>query len=395
MKQNAIFINELGIANPLGVGKRQIAENLFQGSLAGMVPRSDLVPIETFYVGQVNAVLPVIASGVRGTNTRNNRLMLLALQEIEPQVREVVERFGPDRVAVVLGTSTSGLSDAEPGLIEKALCGKFPANYDYKYQECSAISEFVASYFGTTGPAFTISTACTSSAKTFASAARYINAGICDAAIVGGADTLCRTTLNGFHALNSLSSGICNPFSLNRDGINIGEGAVACVLSKTESDIRLSGIGETSDAHHLNAPDPEGKGAASAMQLALQNAGVSPNDVDYINLHGTATRLNDAMEGLAISQFFGREVPCSSTKPMTGHMLGAAGANEIAFLWMALQDTKELRLPPHIWDQMSDPDMPGLAFVDDIRQKNAGASAMMSNSFAFGGNNISVLLNRE
>jgi len=195
---------------------------------------------------------------------------------------------------------------------------------------------FVAEYLGLDGPAYTIATACSSSAKVFASAQRLIEAGFCDAAIVGGADTLCRMTLNGFDSLEALAKDYCNPFSRNRDGINIGEGAAMFLMSTEESAVSMLGVGESSDAYHVSAPHPEGDGAALAMMRALEAAKLTPGDIDYINLHGTATELNDAMEGRAVSKVFGDRTPCSSTKSMTGHMLGAAGANEVAALWLTL-----------------------------------------------------------
>lgn len=392
---NAIYLNSLGIVNPLGVGKRQVADNLFTGSQAGMVERDDLVLDRSVWVGAVTAALPDIPSKLRKFNTRNNRLMLMALCEIEDEILATIERFGRDRVGVVLGSSTTGISDSEKGITYKVENGYFPDEYDYAYQEIDSISEFVSKYYKLTGLAMTISTACTSSAKSIASAIRYINAGICDAVIVGGADTLCGLTLNGFQSLDSLSSGICNPFSVNRDGINIGEGAVAFIVSKVKGKVCVLGIGESSDAHHFSAPDPTGTGAITAMENALSSADISRTRMSYVNLHGTATQLNDAMEGLAVSHVLGQEVPCSSTKPMTGHMLGAAGASEIAFLWMALQDDyAKGRLPPHLWDKEADENIPALNFVNaDYKDDNVPA-AMMSNSFAFGGNNISVILGR-
>lgn len=381
----AVFLNALGITNPLGVGKAQVAEALFAGSQAGLVRRDDLIPDRSITVGAVVGELPDMPESLAKHDCRNNRLMLLALAEIDSDIRAIIDRYGANRVAVVMGTSTSGVSDAEPAISQKMETGEFPAGYSYARQEMGELASFVAARFGVTGPALTISTACTSSAKTLGTARRYIRAGICDAAIVGGADTLCKLTLNGFHALDSLSDGICNPFSVNRDGITVGEGAAVFVLSRDEAMIRLAGVGESSDAHHLSAPDPAGRGAETAMRAAVEDAGIASTSVGYINLHGTATRLNDAMESGAVSRVFGREVSVSSTKPMTGHMLGAAGANEIAFLWLAMH--KDGKLPPHLWDGMVDPDL------EPINLGGQGAAkAMLSNSFAFGGNNISVLL---
>ncbi|HEX7969799.1 MAG TPA: beta-ketoacyl synthase N-terminal-like domain-containing protein, partial [Stellaceae bacterium] len=246
------------------------------------------------------------------------------------------------------------------------------------------------------GPAYTIATACSSSGKIFASAQRLIDAALCDAALVGGADTLCRLTLNGFHSLEALAADYCNPFSRNRDGINIGEGAAIFLMSREPARVALLGVGESSDAYHVSAPDPEGTGAMRAMDLALAAARLPASAIDYVNLHGTATPLNDAMEGRAAAALFGNGIPCSSTKAMTGHMLGAAGAGEAGFLWLTLDpDFSDGALPPHLWDGAADPEIPALNLVPPAtRMPITGRSAMLSNSFAFGGSNVAVVLGR-
>jgi 3-oxoacyl-[acyl-carrier-protein] synthase-1 len=211
---------------------------------------------------------------------------------------------------------------------------------------------------------------------------------------VGGADSLCRLTLNGFASLEALSPGMCNPFSVNRDGINIGEGAAAFLVTPDPEAVELLGIGETSDAFHVSAPDPEGAGAEAAMREALIDAAIGADRVGYINLHGTATPLNDSMESLAVAAVFPDTVPCSSTKALTGHLLGAAGATEAAYLWLTLHPGfNPGRLPPHVWDGAADPELAPLDLVARDTPYSAGApGVMMSNSFAFGGNNASLVL---
>jgi 3-oxoacyl-[acyl-carrier-protein] synthase-1 len=269
--------------------------------------------------------------------------------------------------------------------------GAWPHGYVYTRQELGNTAMFVARACGVRGPAYTISTACSSSGKVFASAARLIETGLCDAVLVGGADSLCRLTVNGFASLEAIAKDYCNPFSRNRDGINIGEGAAVFLMSREPGAVALRGVGESSDAHHISAPDPAGTGAVQAMRLALAQAGLTPGDIGYVNLHGTATRLNDVMEGQAVASVFGADVGCSSTKALTGHMLGAAGACEAAFLWLALRQA-DGALPPHIWDGDADAEIPPLRFVE----KNGGGpcTAMLSNSFAFGGSNVAVVLAR-
>jgi 3-oxoacyl-[acyl-carrier-protein] synthase-1 len=327
---------------------------------------------------------------------RNNRLALAALKEIEDDIKIIAKRVQPDRVAVVMGTSTSGIAEGEGALAQRIANGVWPEGFRSSCQEVGNLASFVADYLELGGPAYTISTACSSSAKVFASAQRLIEAGLCDAAVVGGADTLCRTTLGGFASLQALSKDYCNPFSLNRDGINISEGAAVFLMTSEKSAVSLLGVGESSDAFHVSSPHPDGDGAALAMLRALEAAHLKPDQIDYINLHGTATELNDVMEGRAVNKVFGVRTPCSSTKSMTGHMLGAAGANEAAFLWLMLEPSfASGRLPPHIWDGEADPAIPHLNLVPmEFRFGHPERAAALSNSFAFGGSNAAVVLGR-
>src|SRR5277367_4675426 len=327
-----LHLNALGVVNPLGRGKHEVARALFNGSRAGLVQRDDFLPDRSVRVGVVPSMLPLVPPRLARFDCRNNRLALAALNEIEEYVASITERLGPHRVAVVMGTSTSGIAEGEVAVAQRIASGRWPEGFSSSCQEIGNLAAFVADYLELEGPAYTVSTACSSSAKVFASAQRLIEAGMCDAAVVGGADTLCRTTLGGFDSLEALAHDYCNPFSRNRDGINIGEGAAVFLMSRETSPVALLGAGESSDAYHVSAPDPEGIGAALAMSRALEHSGLAPGDIDYINLHGTATPLNDAMEARAVTGIFGDRIPCSSTKPMTGHMLGAAGANEVAFL---------------------------------------------------------------
>jgi len=387
-----IYLNALGLINPLGVGKAAVCDGLFRGVTSGMSRSDSWFADRPVFVGPVTEILPDVAPEHKLYESRNNRLLLAALTEIEDDIRRAITAYGPDRVAVILGTSTSGVGDNELGIAHKMAEGAFPAGFDYDRQDNASPSMFVRRYFGLSGPTMTVSTACTSSAKTLASARRMIEAGICDAAIVGGADSLCKLTLNGFASLELLSETLCNPFSRNRNGINIGEAAAVFLMTRKEAAVRVAGVGETSDAYHMSTPDPEGSGAVNAMKQALESSEYTAADLAYINLHGTATVLNDSMEGKAVSELLG-EVPCSSTKPLTGHTLGAAGSTELAFLWLALQeDYAHHKLPPHIWDGETDPEMSPLNLVEVGATKDAGRPAMMTNSFAFGGNNISVVL---
>ena len=392
-----LTLRDCGIVAPLGRGKAAVARALFEGRRDALVIDETLIPDRPVYVGAVTGELPALPDSLAQFDSRNNRLMLAALIEIRETIEQAIERYGRDRVAVILGTSTSGIGDGEEALATYRRTGAWPNRFHYHQQETSSLSEFAARWLNVTGPAYTVATACSSSAKVFTSARRLINAGLADAAVVGGADTLCRMTLNGFNALEALSKGLCNPFSVRRDGINIGEGASAFLIDREPGAIQLLGAGETSDAHHPTAPDPQGKGAQAAMRQALADASLSPSDIAYVNLHGTATPLNDAMEGAAVHQVFGPRVACSSTKAMTGHMLGATGGCEAAFLWLTLNPAINPAglLPPHLWDGEADPAIPRLNLIDvGTRMPNSDQVAMLSNTFGFGGSNAALVIGR-
>jgi 3-oxoacyl-[acyl-carrier-protein] synthase-1 len=391
-----LFLNDCGIVCPLGLGTAAVARALFAGSPDGLRRDDALIPGRTVFVGAVDGVFPAPPAAAAPLDCRNNRIMLAALAEIAPSVATAVGRYGRDRVAVVLGSSTSGIAEGEKALAAYRKTGRWPDGYHYRQQEPGTLAEFAALALGLGGPAYTVATACSSSAKVFASARRLIGAGLADAVVVGGADSLCRMTLNGFGALEALSKSRCNPFSANRDGISIGEGAAAFLLSAEPGPVELLGIGESSDAYHTTAPDPQGEGARMAMAQALAEAEREPTEIAYVNLHGTATPLNDAMESLAVAALFPATTPCSSTKAMTGHMLGATGGVEAAFLWLALnRATNPGYLPPHLWDGQFDPDLPRLNLVGPgtplVERERL---AMLSNSFGFGGSNVSLILGR-
>ena len=390
-------IPALGIVSPIGIGKSAVARALSEGSQRGLVARPELAQGHSLYVGAVDADLPALPSGLEALDCRNNRLMLLALTEIDAEIRSAIARFGAHRIAVILGTSTAGIAEGDAAYAERRRNGAWPSGFGYRQQETGNLAEFAAQALGITGPAYTIATACSSTGKVFASARRLMQAGICDAAIVGGADTLSRMTVNGFRSLEAVSRARCNPFSVNRDGVNISEAAIAFLLTPEPATVNLRGVGESSDAHHMSAPDPEGHGAALAMTASLADAELTVDEIAYINLHGTGTPLNDAMEGKVVHRLFGDRVPCSSTKGMTGHTLGAAGACEAAFLWLTLHpDYNAGRLPPHVWDGIPDPAIPPLNLVGPGERLSGAVekAAMLSNSFAFGGNNVAVILER-
>ncbi|MGP1716148.1 MAG: beta-ketoacyl-[acyl-carrier-protein] synthase family protein [Methylophilus sp.] len=390
MQQASIYLSHPGIINALGSGRESIAAALWQADTSGMVDETGWIPQRTIPVGRAQGQLPDIPPHLRKFDSRNNQLLLAATLQIQAEIEAAIAQFGPHRVGVVLGTSTSGIAETEAALRVMRTTGELPETYDYAQHEFGSPSRFLSEYFGLTALAYTVSTACTSSAKAFQSARNLIRHRLCDAVIVGGVDSLCNLTFNGFHALESISSTLCNPMSVNRSGINIGEGAALFVMRRDASPFQLLGIGESSDAWHISSPHPEGTGAKQAMQYALQDAALSASDIWYLNLHATATPKNDAMESLAVAEIFSAGVPCSGTKPYTGHTLGAAGATEIAICALAIQDGK---MPAHHWDGCADTEMPALNLVTAETATDAVAPRIcMSNSFAFGGSNASVIL---
>ncbi len=386
-----IYINDMGAINALGCNKAEIARALLTNKTA-LKPYDQLFSGRKTYVGQVSCELPALDKRYAKIDCRNNRMLLAAFSQIQKNYRSLSASINPARIAVILGTSTAGILESEQAYIVHAKTKAMPRRFHYHKQEFGKMAQFVADLCGAKGPIYTISTACSSSGKTFMVAKRLIEANICELCIVGGSDTLSQVPLNGFDALDSMTSNICKPFQIDRDGINIGEGASLFILSKHQSEIIFVGGGETSDAYHITAPDPEGMGAKVAMLKALKDANLNPDDIGYINTHGTATQKNDEMESKAIFDIFTDQVYCSSTKPLTGHTLGAASATELGLCWLLLSTeyNPDKQLPAQVGNDNFDPNLPKIKLTGDnsIWQK----PYFMSNSFAFGGNNISLII---
>ena len=390
-----LYLNQCGIVCALGTTHSAIKSCLFEYAQTGLALSDAYSPGRQIPLGQVDAALPSMEAWPIAQRSRNNQLALAALAQIRPAVDAAIARFGSDRVGIVIGTSTSGIADTESAIRQYVLDGTFPADFHYAQQEMGSPASMLSVELGISGPAYVHSSACSSSAKAMASAARLINMGLCDAVITGGVDTLCAFTVAGFTALESVSAQQCNPLSANRNGINIGEGGALFLMSREPATVGLCGWGESSDGHHMSAPDPAGGGAVIAINQALQRAGVSADQIDYINLHGTATRQNDAMESKVIHQLFGSDVPVSSTKAFTGHTLGAAAAIEAAFCWLAMQDDNaEGILPPNLWDGEQDPTLPTLNVIKPGSRLGRPIRLALSNSFAFGGSNACLIFAR-
>lgn len=390
------YLNDCGIVCALGEGRDAVRAALLHAD-SGVVPTERYSPGRMLPLGlAVHGALPDLSAMPLRLRSRNNQLALAALAQIRPAVDAAIARYGAARVAVIVGTSTSGVAQTETALIARQADGSLPADFTYGQQEMGSPAEVLATELGTGGPAYVHSSACSSSAKAMASGARLLAMGLCDAVVTGGVDTLCRFTVAGFAALDSVSAERCNPLGATRKGINIGEGAALFLMTREPAPVALLGWGESSDGHHISAPDPSGQGAKIAIEQALRRAGVSPPEVDYINLHGTATIQNDAMESKVVAEVFGNGVAVSSTKPLTGHALGAAGGIEAALCWLLMQDDNpEGRLPPHLWDGVPDPALPTLAVVQRGARLGRPLSRVLSNSFAFGGSNAALLLGRS
>jgi 3-oxoacyl-[acyl-carrier-protein] synthase I len=390
----AIYLQAQSCVCALGDTPAAIRAALWAGMPSGVAPSDAYTPGRPLALGRVTSALPPLDRLPAAQRSRNNALLLAALAPLRDAAGAAIARFGPSRVAVVVGVSTAGLDEGLAALARHEAGAGWPAGYQYAVQEMGNAAQCVAQQLGATGPAYAISTACSSGAKALATGARLLRSGAVDAVVAGGGDALSAFTIAGFSALDAVSAQRCNPLSANRSGINIGEGAALFLMGRDEGPVRLAGWGESADAHHMSAPDPTGRGAAAAMQRALARAGIAASDVDYVNLHGTATALNDEMESLAVAQVLGQDVAVSSTKPLTGHALAAAGAIEAAIAWHTLVDNPQGRLPVHWWDDVADAKLPALRPVAPGTALGRPVRHVLSNSFAFGGSNASLLFAR-
>ncbi len=388
---SAVYLQAQSCVCALGDTPEAIRAGLWADAPSGVVPTDLHTPGRVLHLGGVTTPLPSVQGLSDKQRSRNNALLLAALAPLRERIQSAVDRFGPNRVAVVLGVSTAGLDEGVAAVHQFHAGFGWPPRYDYALQEMGNAAQCVAQQLGVTGPAYVISTACSSGAKALATGARLLRSGLVDAVVAGGGDALSGFTIAGFSALDAVSAERCNPLSANRRGINIGEGAALFLMGRDEGPVRLAGWGESADAHHMSAPEPSGRGAAEAMQRALARAGIAPHQIDYVNLHGTATEQNDAMESLAVERVLGRAVPVSSTKPLTGHALAGAGAIEAAFAWHTLVDNPAGRLPVHWWDGVVDAALPALSPVAPGMSLGRPVRHVLSNSFAFGGSNASLL----
>ncbi len=390
---NPLVLSCCATANPLGLGCDATISALRDGRPG--LRRNDFedAGLDT-WIGRVDGLEdePVIG-GLAKFDCRNNRLAQLGLRQdgFEGAVAGARSRYGAHRIAVLIGTSTSGVHETELAYRKRdASTGALPASFRYRYsQNVFSVADFVRRFLGLQGPAAAISTACSSSAKVFASAHRLIETGFADAAVVGGVDSLCLTTLYGFGSLELLSREPCRPCDAARDGISIGEAAGFALLERAggcPGEIALLGYGESSDGYHMSAPHPEGAGVHLAMTDALARAGVAAAEIDYINMHGTGTPANDRAEDVALHRIFGDSIPCSSTKGWTGHTLGAAGITEAIISALCLEHSW---IPGSLNTRALDPALKSRIVLDGEERP---LRRVLSNSFGFGGNNCSLVL---
>lgn len=398
-KMTPLTITDYTMVSALGAGQENNWDEIIH-QRSGLRPCSfENTEKLTTWVGEVSNLAAVtLPAEFAQYQCRNNQLAYYALQQdgFIPQVQALRQRYGKKRIGVFIGTSTSGVQQLEQAYFEwHQTKQNLPDWFDYRTtHNCFSAADFVQAFFGLEGYAVAISTACSSSAKIFASAARAIKAGICDAAIVGGVDTLCLTTLYGFNSLQLLSPDKCAPFAENRRGISIGEAAGFAILeaenhkqnSPASGSVKLLGFGESSDAYHMSSPHPEGLGAYAAMQQALQLSSLSAADIQYVNMHGTGTKANDSAEAQAVLSLLGSEVACSSTKAWTGHSLGAAGIIEALIAVLAIKNST---MPANLCASEIDNAIPCNILSTN---KAAELSHVMTNSFGFGGTNCSLVL---
>ena len=375
-----------------GLGNQALWESLL-AHRSGLAP-NDLPHVSLVtHIGRVRGLEDLPLPPAFSTwDSRNNRLALLALRQdgLEAAVLRLRERYGSRRIAVVLGTSTASIGSTEEAYRLRENDTELPSAFrEHIVHSPYSLVDFVRCYLGLEGPALSVSTACSSSARVFGSAERMLRLGLADAALVGGVDTLCLTVLYGFNSLELISAEPCRPFDVERKGLSIGEGAGFAILERgRDGELLFEGYGESSDAYHMSSPHPEGLGVRLAMENALASAAIDTTAIDYVNLHGTATCINDQVEGEVMRALFAKPVACSSVKGWTGHTLGAAGIVEAVISLLCL---KGGLIPATLNCRTVEPRFAQYVRTTSTRQR---LRRVMSNSFGFGGNNCSLVFGR-
>lgn len=390
-----LYIEDYNLICSLGDSRAQVWDRLVSGTRAGFVQK--MFGEMQRYVATLDELPALLPVKNLFFDNRVNRISNKVLEPLRSSVEALAAKYGKDRIAVIVGSCDNGSEASLAALEQFRATGSFPGGYSLEMQRADFAARFIADLFGLAGPVMCHSTACASSASAFVSARNMIYAGVCDAAVVGGVDIASLPVVLGFSSLEAVSPEPANPFSANRAGITLGDGAAFFVVSReplAKASLRLCGTGESADADNMTAPLADGSGAGQAMLASLRDAALSPADIDYVNLHGTGTRLNDAMESVAMDTVFPQGVPASSTKGLTGHTLGAAAALELAFCCLALSpENAERALPVHLWDGKYDAALPHLNLVPHgfcARRLRT----CMSNSYGFGGCNVSLIVDK-
>lgn len=395
---SGVFLSRAGVVFSGGSGVDALWKACAEGSVSG-ARKVAAVSGKEFLAGIYDGDFPRDESA--RIDSRLARMEGAALAQIEKTIEAALSRYGASRVAVCVGSCDNGAELSLAAHEEFSRSSSFPAGYSLEAQGADYPATFISEKYGIEGPSAAFSAACSSSAQAIVKAAQMIRSGVVDAAVAGGVDAASDVALLGFDSLEALSGAIADPFSANRRGITLGEGAAFFALSRDpiDGDVKILGHGESADACHVTSPDPSGGGAARAMRAALESAGLSPGCIDYVNLHGTGTRLNDSMEAAAMREVFGEDCPvCGSTKPVTGHTLGAAGALECAICRETVERNKgrsgaAVVFPAHAWDGVFDDSIPRLNFASrGAPPEGARAKVCMTNSFAFGGANESIII---
>lgn len=395
----SIFLSSPAVFCCCAKNASELWESVISGNRNG-IRRVTALNEKEFYAARIDDSLLKEKSSAR-YDMRIIRIEEKCIAQLAGKIEAAKKCFGAKKIGVCVGSCDNGTEFSIAGHREYFKNGNFASDYTLEMQGADYVASYISEAFGISGPCMTFSTACSSSAGAIIKAAELVRAGICDAVIAGGVDIASDTTLLGFDSLEAVSSEMTNPFSKNRHGITLGDAAAFFLVSREDFDknaIELLGYGESADAYHMTSPDPSGNGAMRAMKQALKSAALNPEQIDYVNLHGTGTRFNDLMEGRAMQSVFGEyKVPCSTTKPMTGHTLGAAGALEAAVCYQTIINNRGsqncAKYPLQIWDNEQDSEIPVLALTD--KNYKAGGKPIkicMSNSFAFGGSNASLIL---
>ncbi len=384
----------MGVVCCAGENVDDFYNNVFSHNTSLFTENNELSSGRLKKVGKIKFPLPDFPHSQKQFLTRTNHLAFAAIKQFENAVEDVKSRYEPSRIGVIAGTCTAGSSEVDYSRRYEDEHGHIPEGYDYSLDFMDNVSEFIKIYLDIKGPAISVSTACTSSGKAIAMAKRYVEQGFLDAVIVGGSDSFALTTLNGFDSLSALSASDCQPFSADRDGINLGEGAAFFLVSREQSNITLLGAGESSDGYHMSSPHPEGIGAEEAVRQSLSQAGLEPKDIAYINMHGTGTEANDSMESTLVNRVFGADIPCSTIKNIVGHTLGAASAVELCLCIAVLKKGKDqFRIIPQYRHYDMDPKLPKINLA--AQNQYCTGSIFLSTSYAFGGSNCSLVVGLE